>query len=83
MSDGANEESGQFPVSDGFTERWGWVYNLECIAKLNNFTIADAGLLNVVSFMNQLSYIRDKTEHDNNEAKKQLNKANGRRITKR
>lgn len=50
----------------------GWRYNLGAVAKENNMTPKEVSQENVIWFLNELSYIHDKTSHDNAEAKRRM-----------
>lgn len=60
--------------SDGFMEVYGWHYQIALVAEYERITIAEAWNLTALNFLNDLAYLKAKTDHDrlqNEKARKQ------------
>ena len=53
-----------------FNRKFGWLYNAKIIADFENITVTQAFDLGVIYALNVLSYLKSKTEMDNEEIKK-------------
>lgn len=48
--------------ADSFTERWGWVANIDAVAELTHESWSAVWQMNIVEFFNLISYRRDKLQ---------------------
>jgi hypothetical protein len=50
--------------ADGFTATYGWIYNTKSVSEHEGIKLEEAFELNVVQFLNDLSYLKAKEAND-------------------
>ena len=71
-----NESESDGNNSDEFTKSYGWLYNAKMVSEFENISISEVWGLEVLTFLNDLSYLKMKRRIDDEQEKK-LMKKNG------
>ena len=56
----------------GFISAYGWYFNAKQVADFENVTVSQAFELNVIQYLNILSYLKAKSEYDAEQQKKMM-----------
>lgn len=59
-------------TKEKYTDKWGWVRCIDRVAKETNRSWNDVYELNVLEYLNTLSYINDETNRRNSEIKNKI-----------
>jgi hypothetical protein len=73
------DEDEQATVGDsvsGFMQRFGWIYQASIVAEHEKIKLEDVYNLMTIQFLNDLSYLKAKAEHDKAQLKKVYGKNN-------
>jgi hypothetical protein len=67
---GRDEGAGSDRGGSKFIEYFGWQYSTKLIAEYENCTVSEAYELTTIECLNILSYLKAKTDYDNEQIKK-------------
>jgi hypothetical protein len=73
--DGGSDEEGSRGGVSGFMHHYGWIYQAKLVADHEGITLDQAFNLSVLNFLNDLAYLKAKTEHDNELIRKSYGKS--------
>jgi hypothetical protein len=70
VDEGGDEGGRSIGGGGGFAENYGWYFNAKQVADFENVTVSAAFELNVIQYLNILSYLKAKAEHDAEQQRK-------------
>ena len=72
--DGEDEQDRSRGNVSNFMRDFGWIYQTELVAKYERIKVSDAYELSTINYLNDLSYLKAKSEYESEQLKKAYGK---------